>query len=180
MGYSFKGGGERTPWSWRQMFAGMSANAKDLVLGSSPRLGVVHISCEPIAGSYDHKRWHAAKQVGGPFDTDAPVPVWDFVIVRTDGSTVRFHTNYSNNKVEVATAKDPPVLPGPPRRGKGNSDGPGTYRSKTSGNYTTDSRKVDKTRGGGEVAGGGQVAGGGSSPSGGPGGGQDPDCWVLI
>ena len=50
---------------------------------------------------------------------------------------VRFHANYSNNKVEVADLSDPPGLPGPPRQGKCKSDGRGTYRRQTTGNYTT-------------------------------------------
>ena len=152
MDYSFKGRGERTPWSWRQMLAGMSAAAKDLVLGSRPRLGVVRIWCGPVLGSYDHKRWHAARHIGRPFEIGAPAPVWDFFVERTDGSVVRFHTNYANNKVEVADENEPRVLPGPPARGKGRSDGKGTYREKTSGNYSSNSRKVEDTHGGGDVA----------------------------
>ena len=88
MDYSFKQG-ETTPWSWRQILAGMSAAAKMIVLGSNPRLGVVRIWCAPVVGSYDHKRWHAALHIGRPFDEAAPVPVWDFFITRTDGSIVR-------------------------------------------------------------------------------------------
>ena len=34
---SFKANGETTPWSWRQMLAGMTADAKEAVLGSTPR-----------------------------------------------------------------------------------------------------------------------------------------------
>ena len=55
MDYSFKEG-ETTPWSWRQMLAGMIVVANDIVLGPNPRLGVVRIWCAPIAGSYVHKR----------------------------------------------------------------------------------------------------------------------------
>ena len=75
--YWFKDG-ESQPWSWRQMLAALNAEAKALVLGSNPALGVVRITCEPVAGSYDHKRWHAAQFLGLPYDGDASVPVWDF------------------------------------------------------------------------------------------------------
>ena len=136
MDYSFKQG-ETTPWSWRQRFAALTSEAKEKVLGCNPRLGVVRITCAPVIGSYDHKRWHAALHIGRPYGEGAAVPVWDFFVTRTNGTMVRFHTNYSNNKVEVADLMDPRGLPGPPRKGKGRSDGPGTYRSKTTGNYNT-------------------------------------------
>ena len=74
------------------MLAGMTPTAKDLVLGN-PRLGVARISCVPVPGSYDHKRFHASLCLGRPFAGEAPVPVWDFLIERTDGSMVRFHTS---------------------------------------------------------------------------------------
>ena len=65
MDYKFKAG-ETQPWSWRQMLAALSPAAKDLVLGSNPALGVTRITCEPIPGSYDHKRWHAALHLKNP------------------------------------------------------------------------------------------------------------------
>ena len=166
MDYRFKAG-ETTPWSWRQMLAGMTPAAKDLVLGCDPRLGVARLFCAPVDGAYDHKRWHAALHIGRPFDAGAKVPVWDFWLERTDGSVVRFHTSYSNNKVEVATLGDPPGLPRPPKHGKGRSDGQGTYKAKTSGNYTTNSRKVVKaTHGGGDAAAAAQGQDGGTGADG--------------
>ena len=137
MAYQFVEG-ETQPWSWRQMLASLNARAKALVLGSNPTLDVVRITCGPVAGSYDHKRWNAARMLGLPYDGDASVPVWDFGVTRSDGTTVRFHTNLNNNKVEVAMvdgASANLVLPQPPRAGKGRSDGPGTYKRQTRGNY---------------------------------------------
>ena len=137
MAYQFTEG-ETQPWSWRQMLAALNARAKALVLGSNPTLDVVRITCGPVAGSYDHKRWNAARMLGLPYDGDASVPVWDFFVTRSDGTTVRFHTNLNNNKVEVAMvdgASANLVLPQPPRAGKGRSDGPGTYKRQTRGNY---------------------------------------------
>ena len=161
MEYAFKANATQ-PWSWRQMLAGLSPAAKDLVLGANPTLGVVRITCQPVPGSYDHKRWHAAMHIGRPYAADAEVLVWDFFVTRTDGTTVRFHTNYSNKKVEVASvdvAQPPLQLPGPPQKGKGKSDGPGTYRRKTTGNYEqiVGSSKTD--RGGGDRGGGDRCGG---------------------
>ena len=135
MAYSFKDG-ETQPWSWRQMLSAMKREAKDRIVSHGN--GVRWITCEPVDGSYDHKRWHAARQLGTPFPDDAHVPVWDFHVYRTDGVVVRFHTSLTNHKVEVAIVPGPcapPGLPTPPAAGKGMSDGPGTYRRKTAGNY---------------------------------------------
>ena len=74
MAYQFTEG-ETQPWSWRQMLASLNARAKALVLGSSPTLDVVGVTCGPVAGSYDHKRCHAAVQLGVPYDSNALVPV---------------------------------------------------------------------------------------------------------
>ena len=176
MEYAFKEN-ERQPWSWRQMLAGLSPAAKDLVLGANATLGVVRITCQPVPGSYDHKRWHAARHIGRPYAADAEVRVWDFFVTRTDGTTVRFHTNYKDKKVQVASvdgAQTPLQLPGPPQKGKGKSDGPGTYRRKTTGNYEhiVGSSKTDRgggDRGGGDRGGGDR--GGGDRGEGDRGGG---------
>ena len=135
MAYSFRGDGERQPWSWRQMLAGLKQDAKDQVLGTDPEVGVTRITCQAVDASYDHKRWHAARHVGTPFAEGAAVPVWDFHVYRTDNVVVRFHTSLTSGKVEVATVGSGLVLPGPPMAGKGKSDGRGTYRHHTAGNY---------------------------------------------
>ena len=92
-----------------------------------------------------------------PYGCDAEVPVWDFFFIRSDGTTVRFHTNYSNNKVEVANvdAAHPHEMPLPPHNGKGRSDGRGTYKRQTIGNYEQIERSSQTDRGGGDRGGGG-------------------------
>eukprot|EP00959_Pyramimonas_sp_CCMP1952_P233187 4873094-Pyramimonas_sp.AAC.1 len=59
MAYSFRGGGETQPWSWRHMLAAFKPEVKDRVLGSDPSVGATRITSEAIDG-HDHKRWHAA------------------------------------------------------------------------------------------------------------------------
>ena len=151
MDYWFKPGALQ-PWSWRQMLAAMSGEAKEKVLGSNPPLGVVRITCEPVAGLRDHKRINAVKETGRPYGAGAQVPLWDFFVTRSDGTTVRFHTNFTNNKVEVAKvdgAHAANELPKPPNKGKGKSDGPGTYKRQTTGNYDATVRSPQTHRGGG-------------------------------
>ena len=146
---------ESQPWSWREMLAAMPKHTLDRILGSDPATGVRWITCEPVDGSYDHKRWHAAHQPGGtPFAENTRVPVWDFHVYRTDGVVVRFHTSLTNNKVEVATVSGRDgaalVLPGPPAAGKGTSDGRGTYRRQTNGNYDPPPPRKGKGKGKGK------------------------------
>ena len=79
-------------------------------------------------------------------------PVWDFFVTRTDGTAVRFHTDYTDNKVAVARVSvDPPELPRPPAAGKGRGDGKGTYRSKTRCNYTAIERSPQNGGGAGSA-----------------------------
>ena len=84
-----------------------------------------------------------------------------FFLTRTDGTIVRFHTNFSNNKVELAKVSATQELPKPPEKGKGKSDGRGTYRRKTAGNYDTILRSPQGTNTGGAAA--SAVAGGGDA-----------------
>ena len=114
----------RQPWSWRRMLAGFNDATLERIVGP----GVRRIVCMPITGSYDHKRHHAARQANRQYPPDAPVPVWDFVVERTDGTRVRFHVGQTKRKVEIADYDFALERDGP-AAGRGQSDGPGTYRA---------------------------------------------------
>ena len=187
MDYGFAPGGATQPWSWREMLAAMPQNARARILGD-PARGVVRITCAPVQGSYDHKRHHAANQLSRPFPQTAPVPVWDFHVQLDNGRRVRFHTMHKGSNVEVAeiTPLPAPALPGPPLRGKGLSDGPGTYRRITEANYNprprTRSNSPPPRRGGGKGGRGGGAGGGGGGGvgSGGGGGGQEAVAQAAV
>ena len=85
-------------WSWRCMLAGFTDDTFKRIVGP----GVRRIVCMPITGSYDHKRHHAARLANIQYPRAAPVPVWDFVVERTDGTRVRFHVNQTKRRVEIA------------------------------------------------------------------------------
>ena len=55
----------------------------------------------PIPGSRDNARHQAAKEQGWRYPNDAPVPVWDFVIVRSDGSEKALHPQQTTRKIMV-------------------------------------------------------------------------------
>ena len=72
-------------------------------------------------------------------------------MTRTDGTMCRFHPALKNNKVEFAAVElpiQPPCNP-PPAKGKGKSDGRGTYRRKTAANYDGTARNPQNNHGGG-------------------------------
>ena len=74
--------------------------------------------------------------------------IWDFIVVRDDGSAIRLHPNWSNTKVESFDA--PPGLEDfeVPASGLGGTSGPGTFKYFKSKNTTRivrfDASKVPK------------------------------------
>ena len=134
MAYKFQEGAVQ-PWSWRQMLAGFDMVTRSQIMGFGENTGVVSIRVCAIKGSCDHKRHYAAVEAGAPYSNDVPVPIWDFIVERADGSEVRFRTQQTSKKVEVCNVTMAQRLPEPPMKGRGGSDGPGTYRRKLEETY---------------------------------------------
>ena len=88
--------------------------------------GVIRCLLMPRPNSYDHKRHHAARANGEPV-TDRRFPVWDFVIVREDGTAIRLHPQWSTTKIEAFPAQGYLEPVQHPAKGKGKSLGHGTY-----------------------------------------------------
>ena len=131
-GMAYELGEPTQPWSWRGMLNGMQEQTLDRIVGN----GIIGICCKPIEGAYDHKRRHAARLLGHPvYDDAAPVPIWDFVVTRVDGSGIRFHVSQTNRKVELIDVADLDYETEGPRKGKGKSDGKGTYRRMLASSY---------------------------------------------
>ena len=82
--------------------------------------------CIQQSGIYDHKRHHAKKQLGAAV-ADMWF-VWDFVLVRDDGSRVALHPNWSNTSVECKFAQQLRSDTSVPRTGLGGTSGRGTFR----------------------------------------------------
>ena len=125
---------ETQPRSRRQTLASFKEEHRRQILGHDDDDGVVSIACCAMVGSYDHKRHHAAKQAGRPFEQGAMVPIWDFVVTRKSGVSVRFHPQQTNKKVEIANVTNPPPS-NHPAKGRGQTEGPGTYRRYTRAAY---------------------------------------------
>ena len=118
------------PWSWRRVLNGMRPETLERVVGP----GIIGICCKPIHGSYDQARRHAAKVLKIEYAADAPVPLLDFVVFRADGTAVRFHPSQTTTKINISDAAAAFETEGP-SRGKGKSDGRGTYRRMEANNY---------------------------------------------
>jgi hypothetical protein len=164
--FSFRPG-EFQPWSWRYMLKSMSSRMHDELMGTGPDAGITRITCEHIPGTRDHCRINAAKQEGRPINTQVPggtFPNWDFVVNRTDGKVVRFHTNWTKTEVWFADMPDDvaarPRLATVPDLGKG-LKGPGTFKKLKNSNYSGIIRTSAHHSGGG---------GGGDTHHGGGGG----------
>ena len=80
------------------MLNGMTEETLERIVGD----GIIGITCQPIPNTSDVKRLRAAVKQNRQIPEGAPVPVWDFVVCRGDGSRVRFHPNLTSKKIDVA------------------------------------------------------------------------------
>ena len=105
-----------------------AASMKTLVQGPDGRSqGLVACHLAPRPNSYDRKRHHQQRNSGGRASA-TKLPVWDFVLIRNDGSGVRLHPNWASTWVECFDVEGHAEAAEPPRRGLGASDGRGTYK----------------------------------------------------
>lgn len=115
-------------WSWLELVAQLDDKSIDFVVkGPDDRsCGLWQCSLSMRPGSYDHKRHHMLIKQGYHVQGDQ-LKVWDFLLVRSDGSTVRLHPNWSNTFVDALEGSGHETEVEIPWSGLGGSDGPGTY-----------------------------------------------------
>ena len=150
----------KVPWSWVEMVAQMTDDSIEYVcMGPSGRSGgLTHADFSVRPGSYDHKR-HSADYSRGQPDRSRGQPdrsrprgqpaavlgQWDFALHRADGSVLRVHPQWKGTKIQ--SMEMPPGASyeemQPPRRGVGQSDGPGTFRYYKTFNVTSDRLRFD-------------------------------------
>ena len=120
--YSFNQMGQWISWRWQEMVAQMDAKSMHTVVEGLPdpeqenidrSRGLVSeqenidrsrgfVSCRSQkTDRYDNKRHHALKAERASM-TDM-LYIWDFVVVRVDGTEVFFHPNYSETKLPSYT-----------------------------------------------------------------------------
>jgi hypothetical protein len=118
----------KNSWTWQEMVAQMDEYSMRLVV-EGPEAAADNrsrglVSCRlQESDRYDHKR-HVA---GAGADQKVMLKIWDFILVRDDGTQVCVHPNYSNTKFSC-TYGVPETDHELPLTGKGGSNGPGTYK----------------------------------------------------
>ena len=122
---------QRFPWKWQEMVAQLDAESMKMLVEGLPGSGTGCtsrsrglVSCRiQKTDRYDHKRHHALKHEGR---TDM-LMIWDFVVVRDDGTQVFLHPEYSTTKFQCFTG--PPMQDHEiPKTGLGGTSGRGTYK----------------------------------------------------
>ena len=90
--------------------------------------GLTNCCVEVRPNSYDQKQHYMKKKYG--YHWSGRLPIWNFVITRTDGTKIRLHPVWKGTTIEVfEPAEGTPHLVPAPMNGIGESDGPGTFKS---------------------------------------------------
>jgi hypothetical protein len=113
------------PWCWQEMVAQLDDESMRVVVegpgdAANRSRGLTRCMIQQ-SDVYDHKRHFAAR------DSNEHLKVWNFVLVRDDGTMVALHPNFSNTKVSCQFGgwRSDHELP---RSGRGGTSGRGTYR----------------------------------------------------
>ena len=113
-------------WGWWEMIAQLrDDDIRYVVGGSSGDCQLRECSLRVRPNSYDVARhYHITAQERR--SADVQLPVWDFVVSRSDGTALRLHPSWSNRRVKVFPVEghELPVIP----MGLGQSEGAGTFR----------------------------------------------------
>ena len=119
---------ELVSWSWLQLVAQMDAATMQRVAcgpDNDRSRGIVRCEFRPCPNSYDHKRHAKGVDRGGA--QTIRLPVWDFVLIRDDGSGIRVHPEWSSPKFSLYEVEPHWGPVQPPGAGLGKSAGRGTY-----------------------------------------------------
>jgi hypothetical protein len=124
-----------TPYNWREMLSAIDNRQEnrgragfhrqtDLERVVNGPLGqassITEMRIEYDRNSYDHHR-----QVRHL--TEHMMKTWNFVVKRNDGTFCRLHPDFKKNIIYYAEGRGLPTQTQPPAKGKGKSDGSGTY-----------------------------------------------------
>ena len=124
----------KQPWSWLKFLNALSDDTLQDVVGD----GVVGFVCMPILGFLDVKRQTAAKKEGKPYPKNATVPVWDFVVTRTDGGKTRIHPDLTKKRCDIASWEFEYEKLGP-------KAGKGTYQTMLANTYDKRGTRAKKS-----------------------------------
>jgi hypothetical protein len=129
--------GDWGQWDWRSFVGAISPEDRERLFEGYE---ITAVAVERRAGSYDHHMAMAAKENHW---MNACEEIVDFAFRREDGNTVLVHPRWKKKGCGFDFLKKPlePSQPVPiiPNKGRGQSDGKGTYVRVTSAAYSADS-----------------------------------------
>jgi hypothetical protein len=112
----------KNSWTWQEMVAQMDDASMRLVVEGPEKRSRGLVSCRlQQTDRYDHKRHYACA------DKKVMLKVWDFILIRDDGTQVCVHPNYSDTQFSCKYGV-PETDHEVPRTGPGGTNGPGTYK----------------------------------------------------
>ena len=110
------------------MVASLDAESIRYVVTNDGRSrGLVRCEFSMRPNSYDHSSSAALRKEGR--DVQTKMGVWDFLIIREDGSGVRLHPEWSKTKVKTLSVQGPQTQMATPSKGFGKSAGRGSFRA---------------------------------------------------
>ena len=114
-------------WAWWEMIGQLrDDDIRYVVGGSSGDCELRECSLQVRPNSYDVARhYHIEKEESR--SAEVQLPVWDFVVSRSDGTALRLHPSWSNRRVKVflVVGHEKLVIP---IAGLGKSEGSGTFK----------------------------------------------------
>ena len=109
-------------WSWHEMVAQLDLDSlRYVVEGGDRSRGLVGCEFRRRPNSYDHER---QVQDGAP---QWRLTKWDFVLLRSDGTAVRLHPEWSTSTIPTFAVEGHTEPVEIPHNGLGKSDGKGTF-----------------------------------------------------
>ena len=118
--FHFSRGNDTVPFSWSQMLLATDQRFEEVV-----GVGVVAVKLIARPCSYDRKRAEAWEQFG--CQRWVHVPIWDFLVVRADGTGIALHPRWRKKEgIEILPfARSPPRFVGHVSRAKASPPLPG-------------------------------------------------------
>ena len=118
---------ETETWSWVSMVASLDeASMRSVVTNDGLSRGLFYCSFSPRPNSYDHASSKALRDEG--LEINTKMSVWDFLLIRDDGSGIRLHPEWTKTKVRTCPPQGSATEKKTPQGGFGESAGKGSFQ----------------------------------------------------
>ena len=118
---------ETESWSWLSMIASLDEESMaKIVTNNGQSQGLVRCEFSPRPNSYDDASSRSLREA--EVVVKKKVDVWDFLLIRDDGSGIRIHPEWTKTKVPTVPHHGPSSEMDTPPRGFGTSAGKGSFQ----------------------------------------------------